>query len=108
MYWKTPYLLLVEDIGKNKLRGKFEAIRLYDISNYFLVINWCNIEDLAVSKKTDTKWNSSTFCGTVPHFMEQFHNLWNNVPKMWKSSPKSGTGPVSGSQFNKLWNRRPK
>ena len=29
----------------------------------------CDIEKkLAVSKKTDTKWNSSTFCGTVPQF----------------------------------------
>ena len=40
-----------------------------------------NYVTLAVSKKTDTKWNSSTFYGTVPLFMEQFHNLWNNVPK---------------------------
>ena len=36
----------------------------------------------AVSKKTDTKWNSSTFSGTVSHFVEQFHNLWNRVPKI--------------------------
>ena len=61
----------------------------------------------AESKKTDTKWNSSTFYGTVPQKVEQFHNLWNSIPKMWNSSPKSGTGPVSGSQFNKLWNRGP-
>ena len=36
----------------------------------------------AVSKKTDTKWNSSTFYGTVPQ------KVWNSVPKMWNSSPK--------------------
>ena len=58
----------------------------------------------AVSKKTDTKWNSSTFCGTVLQKVEQFHNLWNSVPKMWNSSPKSGTGPEIGSLFHKLWN----
>ena len=31
----------------------------------------------AVSKKTDTKWNSSTFCGAVPLFVEQFHEKWD-------------------------------
>ena len=38
------------------------------------------------------------------HKVEQFHNLWNSVPKMWNSSPKSGTGPEIGSLFHKLWN----
>ena len=47
-----------------------------------------------------TKWNSSTFYGTVPLFGEKFHNLWNNVQKC-------GKGPVSGSQFHKLWNKGP-
>ena len=41
------------------------------------------------------------------HKVEQFHFLWNSIPKMWNSSPKSGAGPVSGSQFHKLWNRGP-
>ena len=45
-----------------------------------------------------------TQSGTVPLFVEQFHNLWNSVPKMWNSSPKSGTGPEIGSLFHKLWN----
>ena len=49
-------------------------------------INYWHGYTLAVSKKTDTKLNSSTFYGTVPQKMEQFHNLWNSVPKMWNSS----------------------
>jgi hypothetical protein len=28
---------------------------------------------LAVSKKADTKWNISTFCGTTPEKVELFH-----------------------------------
>ena len=51
MFWKTLYLLyFVEDIGKNKLRGKFETINwLSDISKYFLVIDWCSIEDFGLA-----------------------------------------------------------
>ena len=52
----------------------------------------------AVSKKTDKKWNSFTFCGTV--FVEQ-------RPKNVEQLPISGTGPVSRSHFYKLWNRGP-
>ena len=40
-------------------------------------------------QEANTKWNSSTFCGIVPLFVEQFHNLWNCVLKIWNSSPKS-------------------
>ena len=57
----------------------------------------CGCTVLPVSKRTDTKWNNSTFCGTVSQFVEQrpknveesgllFHELWN-------SSTKSGTAP---------------
>ena len=34
-----------------------------------------------VSKKTDTKWNSSTFYGTVPQFVEQRPKMWNRSCK---------------------------
>ena len=64
--------------------------------------------EIIFTPKTGQYPRRPTQSGTVPLFMEWFHNLWNSVPKMWNSSPKSGTGPVSGSQFNKLWNRGPK
>ena len=38
-------------------------------------------DDLAGSKKTDTKWNSSTFCGTVSQFVEQRPNNVGQLPK---------------------------
>ena len=41
---------------------------------------------LAVSKKTDTKWNSSIF-------VEQFHFLWNSSTICGTASNKCGTAP---------------
>ena len=38
------------------------------------------------------------------HKMEQFHNLWNSIPKNLNGFPKSGTGAESGLLFHKLWN----
>ena len=43
-------------------------------------------KNAAVSKKTDTKWNSSTFCGTVPHFEEQCPKNVEQLPKKWNRS----------------------
>ena len=42
----------------------------------------------AVSKKTDTKWNTSTFCGTVPQFVEQRPKIVEQLPKKWNRSCK--------------------
>ena len=39
----------VENTNKNKLRGEFEANRLHEISKYFLVVDWCNIEDFELA-----------------------------------------------------------
>ena len=71
----------------------------------------------AVSKKTDTKWNSSTFCGTFPQFVEQRPKKWN---RCWKritrhsskncgtapqlcgaAPPKSGTGTINSDENHK-------
>ena len=38
-------------------------------------------KNLAVSKKTDTKWNSSSFYGTVPLFVEQRPKNVKQLPK---------------------------
>ena len=46
---KPRIYYFVEDMGKNKMRGKFEANWLSDISKYFLVINWCNIENFGLA-----------------------------------------------------------
>ena len=40
-----------------------------------------NVANLAVSKKTLTKWNSSTFYGTVPQFVEQRPKNVEQLPK---------------------------
>ena len=46
---KPRIYYFVEDIGENKLWGEFEANRLSDISKYFLVVDWCNIEDFGLA-----------------------------------------------------------
>ena len=51
----------------------------------------------AVSKKTATKWNSSTFCGTVPQFLEL-------LPKKWNTCWKRVTVPEIVEPFHKKWN----
>ena len=52
-----------------------------------------------------------TQSGTVPLFVEQFHNLWNSSTICGTASQKCGTAPKksgtsaeSGSLFHKLWN----
>ena len=55
------------------------------VHGMFAHICW---EIRAVSKKTDTNWNSSTFCGTVPQFAEHLPKKVEQLPK------KRGTGPV--------------
>ena len=59
-------------------------------------------EVLAVSKKTDTKWNSSTFCGTVPKFVEQRPNNVEQLPKKWNSSCNSSTNSGTEGQIENL------
>jgi hypothetical protein len=95
----VPYLLL----GYNHCLEKTTCVRLVTrnlvgYSECFRETDIIRIIKMwAVSKKTDTKWNSSTFCGTVPHFSGHVIQKWNSSTKKW-------TGPGSGSQFLEMWN----
>ena len=44
-----------------------------------------------ITKKTNTKWNSSIFCGTVPKIGETFSScstFWRAVPHFWDALPQ--------------------
>ena len=55
------------------------------------------IQNWAVFKKTDTKWNSSTICGTVSQ------KMWNSSQKV-EQVLKAITVPQKVEQFHNLWN----
>ena len=46
---KPHIYYFVDNVGENKLRGKFEANRFSDISKYLLVVEWRNIGNFGVA-----------------------------------------------------------
>ena len=64
------------------------------------------IEYSAISKNSETKWNSSTYNGKVPQLMEQRLKNVEQLPKKWKWNRcwKRVTVPKIAEHFRNSWN----